>query len=79
MISSPTSWGCERKQGIKDKAKGTSLLVQWMRSCLLMKGTWVLSVVWEDPTCHRVTRPIHHNYRPCGHYGPCPQKERPPQ
>lgn len=61
VISSPTSWECERKRGVKDK--GTSLVVQWMRSCLPMKGTWVLSLVWGDPTCHRATRPVH-NYGP---------------
>ena len=75
VISSPTSWRCKRKRGIKDKAKGTSLLVQWMRSCLPMKGTWVLSLVWEDPTCHRATRPVPHNYRPCALWSVPPTRE----
>ena len=26
-----------------------------------MQGTWVQSLVGEDPTCSRVTKPIHHN------------------
>ena len=29
----------------------TSLMVQWLRVYLLMKGTWVPSLVQEDPTC----------------------------
>ena len=53
----------------------TSLLVQWLRiylpgfpGCSLIKnlptnaGEWVSSLVWEDPTCHRATKPMHHNY-----------------
>ena len=30
---------------------GTSLVVQWLRIHLPMQGTWVQSLVWEDPTC----------------------------
>ena len=29
-----------------------------MRICLLMQGTQVRALVWEDPTCRRATRPI---------------------
>ena len=25
-------------------------------------GAWVQVLVWEDPTCHRATKPMHHNY-----------------
>ena len=39
-----------------------SLVVQWLRICLPMKGTQVQSLVWEDPTCHGATKPMHHNY-----------------
>ena len=35
----------------------TSLVVQWLRVCLLMQGTWVQSLVQEDPTCHRQPSP----------------------
>ena len=28
-----------------------SLLVQWLRILLPMQGTWVRSLIWEDPTC----------------------------
>ena len=42
---------------------GTSLVTQWMRICLLLQGTWVQSLVQEDPTSSGATKPTHHNYR----------------
>ena len=39
-----------------------SLVAQWLRICLPMQGTRVRALVWEDPTCHRATRPVSHNY-----------------
>ena len=39
-----------------------SLVVQWLRICLPMQGTWVRALVWEDPTCHGATRPVSYNY-----------------
>ena len=58
---------------------GISLVLQWLRICLPMQGTWVWSLVWEDPTCCRETKPLRHNY-----WSPCalnlaPQQEKPPQ
>ena len=44
---------------------GTSLVVQWLRICLPMQGTWVRSLVQEDPTCCGATKPIHHNFWAC--------------
>ena len=41
---------------------GASLVVQWLRICLLMQRTRVRALVWEDPTCRRATRPVSHNY-----------------
>ena len=41
---------------------GASLAVQWLRICLLMQGTRVRALVWEDPTCRGATRPVSHNY-----------------
>ena len=38
-----------------------SLVAQWLRVCLLMQGTRVRALVWEDPTCHGPTRPVSHN------------------
>ena len=39
-----------------------SLVVQWLGVCLLMQGTRVRALVWEDPTCHGAIRPVSHNY-----------------
>ena len=39
-----------------------SPVVQWLRIRLLMQGTWVRALVWEDPTCHGATGPVSHNY-----------------
>ena len=46
----------------KNGNHGTSLVAQWLRICLPLQGTWVQSLVWEDPTCRRATKPMHHNY-----------------
>ena len=39
----------------------TSLVVQWECHCLPMQGTQVLSLVWEDSTCHGSGKPMCHN------------------
>ena len=44
---------------------GTSLVAQWLRIPLPMQGTWVRSLVWEDPTYHGATKPVRHRYRAC--------------
>ncbi|XP_059983228.1 protein N-terminal glutamine amidohydrolase isoform X1 [Lagenorhynchus albirostris] len=41
---------------------GTSLVAQWLRIHLPMQWTWVQSLVQEDLTCHRATKPVRHNY-----------------
>ena len=51
-----------RMKEIEDDTNRASLLAQWLRICLPMQGTWVRALVWEDPTCCRVTKPLHHNY-----------------
>ena len=38
-----------------------SLVAQWLRICLLMQGTRVRALVWEDPTCHGAAEPVSHN------------------
>ena len=43
-------------------SRGTSLVAQWLRICLPMKGTWVRAPAQEDPTCHGATKPMRHNY-----------------
>ena len=40
----------------------TAQVAQWLRICLPMQGRRVRSLVWEDPTCSRTTKPMHHNY-----------------
>ena len=43
-----------------------SINVGW--TCLVVKihlplqETWVLSLIQEDPTCRRATKPMHHSY-----------------
>ena len=36
-----------------------SLVVQWIRMCLPMQGTWVQSLAQEDSPCWRATKPVH--------------------
>ena len=42
--------------------KWASLVAQWLGVCLLMRGTRVRALVWEDPTCRGATGPVSHNY-----------------
>ena len=49
------------KSIIRKETCRASLVAQWLRVCLPMQGTWVRALVWEDPTCHGVTRPVSHN------------------
>ena len=41
---------------------GASLVSQQQRICLPMQGKQVWLLIKEDPTCHRATKPMHHNY-----------------
>ena len=36
----------------------TRMVVQWLRICQPMQGTWVQSPVREDSTCHRAAEPM---------------------
>ena len=56
---------------------GASLVAQWLRICLLMQGTRVRALVWEDPTCRRATGPVSHNCWACASGACAPQWERP--
>ena len=38
-----------------------SQVAQWLRICLLMQGTRVRALAWEDPTCRRAAGPVSHN------------------
>ena len=55
LMTSGTSW-------YKNKLVGTSLVVQWLRTHLPLQGTRVWALIQEDPTCHRATKPMRHNY-----------------
>ena len=43
----------------------TSLVAQWLRIHLPVRGTRVWSLVWEDPTCHGAAKPTCHNCWAC--------------
>ena len=47
------------------KGTGASLVAHWKRIRLPMQKTRVQSLVWEDPSCHRTTKPVCHNYWAC--------------
>ena len=40
---------------------GASLVAQWLRVCLLVQGTRVRALVWEDPVCRGAAGPVSHN------------------
>ena len=40
---------------------GTELVVQGLGILLPIQGIWVRPLSWEYPTCHRATKPIHHD------------------
>ena len=50
---------------IKMAIWGTSLVAQWLSIHLPMQGTRVRSLVREDPTCCRATKPVCHNHWAC--------------
>ena len=49
-------------QIFKDNDFWTSLVVQWLRIRLPMQGSWVPSLVEEDSTCCRATKPVRCNW-----------------
>ena len=51
----------EKEEQTKPKVRA-SLVVQWLRICLPMQGTQVQTLVQDDPTCRRATKPMRHNY-----------------
>ena len=52
-------------QSWNDQATSLSLVAHWWRVHLSMQGTQNWSLVWEDPTCSRATKPMCHNYWAC--------------
>ena len=64
---------------VKNRAR-TFLVVEWIRICLPIQGTWVWSLVREDPTCCRATKPMCPQLLRPTHPKACaPQQEKPPQ
>ena len=51
----------EGSGGFKEEERA-SLVAQWLRICLLMQGTRVRALVWEDPTCRGEVGPVSRNY-----------------
>ena len=47
---------------LKNNHTWASLVAQWLRVCLPMRGTRVRALVWEDPTCRGASGPVSHNY-----------------
>ena len=66
-----------KKSAEQNTESRASLVAQWLRICLLMQGTRVRALVWEDPTCRGATRPVSHNYWACASGACAPQQERP--
>ena len=58
---------------------GTSLVAQWLIIHLPMQGTWVRSLVQEDPTCHGVTKLRATTTEAFVPKARAPQQEKPPQ
>ena len=50
---------------VQNSYSGTSLVAQWVRIHLPIQGVRVRALVWEDPTCHRATKPVGHNCWAC--------------
>ena len=74
-----------RGQKIKLKKKsdtshlGTSLVLQWLRICLPIQGTWVQSLVWENPTCTEQLSPCTTTTEARMPRAHALQQEKPPQ
>ena len=52
----------EAGENISELSKRTSLVGRWIRIRLPMQGTWVWSLVQEDPTCWGAAEPVHRNF-----------------
>ena len=66
-----------KKMWYKNTMDGASLVAQWLRVCLPVRGTRVQALVWEDPTCRGATGPVSHNCWACASGACAPQQERP--
>ena len=62
--NSAVGWG--DKDG-KNTVVWASPLIQQLRICLAMQGTPIPSLILEDHTCCRVTKPLRHDHETCAH------------
>ena len=46
---------------LKTLGSRASLVAQWLRIRLPTQGTRVRTLLREDPTCRRATKPVHHD------------------
>ena len=54
-----------KRKAVWNTSCRTSLVVQWLRICLLTLGTWIPSLIWEDPYAAGQLSLQRHNYRAC--------------
>ena len=54
---------------------GASLVAQWLGVCLLMQGTRVHALVWEDPACRGAAGPVGRSCWACASGACAPQQE----
>ena len=64
MIKSSTTktWHSQINKYLKKIKIGACLVVLWLRIHLQLQGTQVWSLVWENSTWRRATKPVRHNY-----------------
>ena len=59
-------WPClTQGQAYYGFRSGASLVAQWLRIHLPMRGAWVWSLAWEDSTRHGAAKPMRHSYWDC--------------
>ena len=59
--SSLHEWILKTSKQLSKCSKRASLVAQWLRICLLIQGTRVRALAWEDPTCRGAAGPVSHN------------------
>ena len=57
--------GHNKGMGLRHINYWAFLVAQWLRILLPLQGTWVRSLVRENPTCRGATKPVSHNYGAC--------------
>ena len=68
------AWLSPLKWNIRDFPGGTVV-----KNSPANAGDTVLSLVWEDPTCHKASKPASHNYWARTPRAHAPQQEKPSQ